>query len=249
MVVRNRVADSDVQPYRELDVRLLLPEYSDIPHDNLQNPGRDETQGEGEHDLRLPFNAFAPLLLLSVAQRQAEDIAAQARREAETLQQEAYTQGVTLGREEGKEEIQGELRTSLTAFEALRQNLRTLEEQLISRLTPDIVRLALEISEKVIGSKIEEDPEVAASVLERARTEVTHARQIHIWLHPADYDTLRKLRPELVQVGDEGGRTVSVSTSSDIGRGGCRLETELGIVDATIPVQLEEIRGKLLEDV
>ncbi len=36
--------------------------------------------------------------------------------------------------------------------------------------------------------------------------------------------------------------------SEEISRGGCRLETEIGVVDATTPTQLEEIRRQLLDD-
>jgi len=247
--MRNQVAESDVQPYRELDVRLLLLEHGDARSEDLQSADTAGSTGDGAPEARLPLSAFAPLLLLTAAQGQAEEITAQARREAEALQQEAYTQGVTLGREEGKEEIQKELRSSLMAFDQIQQSLRTLEEQLVTHLTPDIIRLALEISEKMIGAKIEEDALIVASVLERARTEVAQAQQVSIWLHPADYDTLLELRPDLVRVGDEGGRKVAVFTASDISRGGCRLETEMGVVDATIPVQLDEIREKLLHDV
>jgi flagellar assembly protein FliH len=248
MVMRNRFTDSDLQPYRELDVRLLLLEHSTAPMAPIQPPEGAAEVSDGNLEPRLPLSAFAPLVLLAAAQMQAEEIGAQARKEAEALQQEAYTQGVTIGREEGREEMQGELRASLLAFDSMQQNLKTLEEQLIIRLTPDIVRLALDISEKVIGARIEADPQTVALVLDRARAEVTHACQVNIWLHPADYETLQALRPDLVHVGEEGGRTVAVFTSSEVTRGGCRLETELGTVDATIPVQLEEIRGKLLEE-
>ena len=49
------------------------------------------------------------------------------------------------------------------------------------------------------------------------------------------------------EIGSDGHRTIEVVTSEEIVRGGCRLETESGIVDATIPTQIDEIRRQLLD--
>ena len=247
-VVRNAIADSEVQPYREVEVRFLLP---DSEHDNKENQLNAEAEAlenaEAEEQ-RAQLRALAPLLLLTTAQAQAADIITQARNEAETLQQEAYSQGIELGREEGREEQTQNLLATLTAFTKAKQGLLNLEEQLVSHFASEIVRLALAISEKIVKAKVAEDPQVTAAVLGQARAEVPHARHVSIWLHPADYEVLQELRPELVQTKEEKNRTISIFTSEEIGRGGCRVETELGVVDATIPVQLEEIGSRLLDE-
>jgi flagellar assembly protein FliH len=71
---------------------------------------------------------------------------------------------------------------------------------------------------------------------------------VRIWLNPEDHQLLQELRPELVWVGEKGGRKVEVLTSDEIERGGCRVETEMGIVDATVPIQMQEIRRQLLDE-
>jgi flagellar biosynthesis/type III secretory pathway protein FliH len=67
-------------------------------------------------------------------------------------------------------------------------------------------------------------------------------------LHPADYEILAAIRPELIRAGDQGGRKVEVLASDEIGRGGCRIETEIGIVDASLPTQFQEIKRQLLDE-
>lgn len=248
-VVRNDLAESEVQPYREIDVRLLVLAQDYTTSEAPQSLEADAPPPpEAVDEPPLSFTTLAPLLLLNVAHEQATTIIAQARQEAEVLQHDTYTHAVSLGREEGKEALQQELQSALTAYDQLQRQLCTLEARMVAHLTPEIVRLALAIAEKVVGSKVEEDPQLIASVLERARTQVQHARQIHIWLHPADHDTLLQFRPDLVRVGEEGHRTVAISPSSEISRGGCRIETEMGVVDATIPVQLDEIKEQLLHE-
>ena len=247
-VVRNAIADSEVQLYREVDVRLLLPEPEHGDREKQLNAEAETLEHAEAEEQKARLQALTPLLLLTAAQAQAADIIVQARGEAETLQHEAYTHGVELGREEGKEEQTKDLLATLTAFSQAKQGLLNLEEQLVSHFASEIVRLALAISEKIVSAKVAEDPQVTAAVLKQARAEVPHARHISIWLHPTDYEVLQELRPDLVQAKEEGNRTISIFTSEEIGRGGCRVETELGVVDATIPVQLEEIGSRLLED-
>ena len=248
LLLRSAITNSEIQPYREPDARLLLFEQAHADEANNPQEGSDASAKAQRGEQRTPLSTIAPVVLLIAAQTQAEEITTRARGEAEVLQQEAYKHGVDLGREEGKEEGKKELHSALTAFTQVRQRLLRLEEQLLSRFTPEMVRLALAMSEKMVGAKIAEDPQITASVLERARAEVSAARQVGIWLHPADYKVLQEIRPDLIKIGEEGSRKVTVSTSEEIGRGGCRVETEMGVVDATIPVQLEEIRGHLLDE-
>lgn len=248
-VVRNALPENEVQPYREIDVRLLVLAQDCTASADLQEPEEEEVPSTEEVDEPpAPSVTLAPLFLLNVAHEQAAAILAQARQEAEALQRDTYRHAVSLGREEGMETFQNELQSVLTACDRLQQQLCTLEERFVMNATPEIVRLALAIAEKIIGRQVEEDPSLIASVLERARTHVEHARKITIWLHPADHDVLLQLRPDLVRVGEEGQRTVAIFTSDDVGRGGCRIETEMGVVDATIPVQLDEIKEQLLHD-
>jgi flagellar assembly protein FliH len=183
-------------------------------------------------------------LLLLASQEKAQAIIAQAESEAQRLCEQARQTGSQQGREEAKQEIL----PSLVAFGHAGQALIVFEEQLVARYTPQIVRLALEIAEKVIGHALGEDPQIVASVLERAKREVAEAKQMRIWLHPADHKVLAETCPELIKIGSETGRTIEVVASEDVSRGGCRLETEMGLVDATLPTQIDEIRRQLLDE-
>ena len=187
---------------------------------------------------------FAPFVVLSAAQEQAAALIAQAEAAAADIRDQARRQGAA----EGREEMKRELAPSLIAFANAGQSLIVLEEQLIARYAPDLVRLALAIAEKVIGHAVQADQRIAESVLERAKNEVAHARQIRIWLHPDDLKILAETRAELVRAEGASGRTIEIVGALEVGRGGCRVETESGIVDATLPTQLDEIRRQLLDD-
>lgn len=236
LVGRDSLKEDEVRPYLESDIDVdLVPE----PEPKLRGVGCREFELES-----LDVVEFAPYVLLLVAQEKAQEIVAQATAEAEQIRDDAARHGAEYGCDQAKQE----LLPSLIAFANAGQTLIVFEERLISCHTPQLVRLALEIAEKIIRKTVQEDPQIIATTLERAKQEVTDAKQIRIWLHPRDFEVLREMRPELIKIGEVAGRTIEVVASDELSRGGCRLETEIGIVDATIPTQIEEVHRQLLDE-
>jgi flagellar assembly protein FliH len=236
LVVRDRVPADEIRAFLQDDV-----EDPPTAAKAVREPGREARQFEYES---LDVVELAPLLILQAAQEKAHDILVEATAEANKIRKQTLQESASEGREDAKRDIL----PALIALADAGQSLIVFEEQLVSRYTPQIVELALEIAEKIIAKAAEEDPEIVASVLERAKQEVVDAKQLRIWLHPADYQVLNELRPDLLKMGEEGGRTIEVMASEEIARGGCRLETESGMVDATVPIQIDEIRRQLLDE-
>ncbi len=233
LMPRDRLRNGEVRPCDQPDIGGRPVAANAIPENLREAPYES-----------LDLVEFGHYLLLLAAQEKAQSIVDQARNEAQRLCGEARGTGY----QEGREEAKRELLPSLVAFGHAGQSLIVFEEQLISRYTPQIVSLAIEIAEKIIGHALEAEPQVVASVLARAKREVAEAKQMRIWLNPADYQILAETCPELIQIGSETGRTIEVVTSGEVSRGGCRLETEMGLVDATLPAQIEEVRRQLSDN-
>jgi flagellar assembly protein FliH len=178
------------------------------------------------------------------AQAKAEALIEAARKEAERLLEQARLEGAARGCEEAKQEIL----PSAVAFANAGQTLIVFEQQMIARYAPEMVRLALAIAEKIVQKTVAADPEIVAAVLEQARREVADARRIRIHLNPADYELLAETRPDLLTMGHDSGREIEVVADEEVSRGGSRLETEIGVVDATLPTQMAEIRRQLLDE-
>lgn len=235
LVERDGVKPEEVCAYRQRDL------------DNNPVPESPSPAGAAEYrefELEsLDIIELAPLLLLMAAQEKALELINNAAAEAAQHRDQALRENAQQGREEAKKE----LLPALVAFADAGQSLIVFEEQFVSRYTPQIVELALAIAEKVIGKAVEDDPQITAAILERAKQEVVDAKQMRVWLHPVDFKILAELRPDLIKMGDESGRSIEVLPSEEISRGGCRLETESGLVDATVPTQLDEIRRQLLD--
>ncbi|MGZ8497095.1 MAG: FliH/SctL family protein [Candidatus Binatia bacterium] len=235
LVARDDLRAAEVQLYRQadLDGDTMAPAPA----------GDADTDYRGFELESLDALELAPWWILQSAQEQAVEIIAQANVQADQLRQQASCDNAAAGREQALQDLM----PSLVAFASAGQSLLVFEEQLISRCAPQIVDLALQIAAKVIAKAVDADAEIVASVLERAEREALDAKQLRIWLNPTDHQLLAELRPDLVKIGNDGKRTIEVFASAEIARGGCRLETESGIVEATLPTQIDEIRRQLLE--
>ncbi len=235
LVARDDLRAAEVQLYRQadLDGDTMAPAPA----------GDADTEYRGFELESLDALELAPWWILQSAQEQAVEIIAQANVQADQLRQQALCDNAAAGREQALRDLM----PSLVAFASAGQSLLVFEEQLISRCAPQIVDLALQIAAKVIAKAVDADAEIVASVLERAEREALDAKQLRIWLNPTDHQLLAELRPDLVKIGNDGKRTIEVFASAEIARGGCRLETESGIVEATLPTQIDEIRRQLLE--
>jgi flagellar biosynthesis/type III secretory pathway protein FliH len=187
---------------------------------------------------------LGPYLLLLHAREAAEAHVANAESEASLIRERSRLEGAAQGRREGKEEVL----PAAVAFANAGQALIVFEEQMVSRYTPEMVRLAFQIAEKIIQKTAPTDPEIIASILQRARQEIPEARHIRVRINPQDHQLLAEMRPDLVKIRGDSGRTIEVVPDEEIGRGGCKLETEIGVVDATMPTQLEELRRQLLDE-
>ena len=232
-LARDHLHVDDVRPY-EQNGDISNQERNPPPEVASHNPVELES---------LDLIKLGPYVLLLWARENAEALVNDAKSEADRICAESRSQGAAEGREEAKYDVI----PASVAFANAGQALIVFEEQMIMRYAPEMVRLAVEIAEKIVYRTVAAEPEIVAAVLQRARQEVSDARQIRIRLHSADYKLLAEVRPELLTLGSETGRVIEVVTDEEISRGGCRLETEIGVVDATLPTQIAEIRRQLLD--
>lgn len=192
--------------------------------------------------------------LVDAAQERAAKIVAKAREEADSIREEARRTGFAEGFAEGRE--QGESAARREAREAVDQVLRLLgrvaEEVTASRakaasdLSGELLKLAMQIAEKIIRARVRFDREMAArAVADALRLMVGHSRVL-VRLNPVDLEAVCRLEPDFRQ---HLGPSALLEIVSDEGvePGGCLVETSVGVVDARLATQLEEIGAAVRE--
>jgi flagellar assembly protein FliH len=170
--------------------------------------------------------------IVEAARRQAEEIVAAA--------EQAREEAVAAGRRQGFEEGAAQWADALRAA-------RVRVAEAARRAQPEIVRLALRVAEKILRQRVEAQPEAIVPMVEEALRAFLAQNQTRVVLrvHPADEKVLAAHRQRWLERNPTIGGLVVVPDEA-VGRGGCRLESESGTVDATFGTQLDVIERHLL---
>ncbi|HEB49691.1 MAG TPA: hypothetical protein ENI89_03700 [Desulfobulbus sp.] len=162
----------------------------------------------------------------------------------EAIRQEAYDQGVR----DAREKIRDEVRQVLSSFRQACQDLVRLHSSILEQSRGDMINLVIALSRKIIGLELRTGRDTIAATLQAAVDHAIASDEYVIILHPDDLAQAREMEPALVE-SVRGLKHIVFRTSSEITRGGCRLESNTCAVDATIEAQLETAREFLEQEV
>jgi len=160
---------------------------------------------------------------------EAERILAEAQKEAERLRTQAFAEG----RERGLAAVTELLVTARASAARAQRNVES-----------DLRSLAVHIAERILERELGINPETVVDIAAAALRQAGAPRDVLLRVHPDDLKALERGRPRLLE---RCARAQSVQFRADatLGRGGCIVETELGTVDARLPVQLDAIERAL----
>lgn len=115
--------------------------------------------------------------------------------------------------------------------------LESLEQQLAGR----IAGVALELARQVVRSELQQNPEVVVEVAEQALTTLlASARQIVLRLNPDDHGLAQAQLTEVLAA--RGARMVP---DASITRGGCIVESDIAVVDASVEARWERAAASM----
>ena len=198
--------------------------------------------------------------VLEQAQRLATDVLAEARAQAELIQERArgegyqagLEQGLTEGKQRGAEEA---LAAAQAAFDKdlahLADNLtavvREVSDQRLDRLHAaehDLLDFAIDIARSVTKVIGEANPDAAQENLRSALQLVLAKSDVTVRVHPADLSTLRRFA---AQLADENAALPHITfvEAEAVSRGGVQVVTEAGRIDATLEAQMDQITRAL----
>ncbi|MDB4971194.1 MAG: putative flagellar assembly protein FliH [Myxococcales bacterium] len=167
--------------------------------------------------------------LLSEARAQVERELAQARDEAERIRRKAEAEG----RERG-----------LAAVTELLVGARAAAARARAGATAELRTLAVRIAEKILGREIKSDPDAVIDVATAALRHAGEPRELLFRCAPEDLAALERGKPRLLE-RSRAAQAVRFVADERVARGGCIIETELGVVDARLSTQLDAIEKAL----
>ncbi|CAN5378755.1 hypothetical protein BH09MYX1_BH09MYX1_18810 [soil metagenome] len=166
-----------------------------------------------------------------------EALVARAREAAQAIESEARARSA-----DAVERAKAAARESEAArFAAMHLALRAREERSDAAAVERSIAMARILAERLLGEALRLDPGLVTSLAACALAEARGARSARIDAHPEDAALLRR---EMLRFAP---LVVTVSEDASLARGSLRLHTDLGTLDAQLPVQLERLAAALRE--
>lgn len=169
--------------------------------------------------------------ILQKAQNEAEEIIRKAHEAKEREKQDGYQAGY----QEGLAQV-----TELLA------KARVEYEETIKNASKDILNLAFKIAEKIIGKQLEIDKTIIMDIVYQALQTVRQSKQITLRVNPEDAKVLKANKEAFLEKLGHG-REIDVVEDKKVERGGCIIESEIGIVEAQLQTQLDRLKKVLGE--
>lgn len=150
-----------------------------------------------------------------------------------------YEQGERSGMEAGGRRAEAMLRRMTSTLE----ELGTLRQQMIQQAERQMVQLALTIAKRILRREVTLDPDLTVAMARVALDRLGESSGATIRLHPEEYAIA------MAGAQDEWeSKQVTVVSDDTISRGGCRIESAFGFVEASVEAQFEEIERIVLAE-
>lgn len=117
-----------------------------------------------------------------------------------------------------------------------------LKEQILNSIIP----LAISSVKKIIGKELETNPDTIASIVLNNLKTITQYKTFSIFVNPEDLNNIEKIKPDIRKLL-EYASFISIAAKDDIEKGGCVIETEVGIINARLDVQLQVLEHTFKE--
>jgi len=165
----------------------------------------------------------------------------EARRAA--VERDAFAKGFAQGERAGAEAAGKRGEVMLRRLTETLDELTSLRAQMIHQTEHQMVQLALAVARRVVHREISLDRDLLVAMARVALDRLGESAQVTVRLSPEDFEATAASR-----ASHWTGTNVTVVADSRVSRGGCRIESDLGVLDAGADAQIQEIARALLGD-
>ena len=122
-------------------------------------------------------------------------------------------------------------------------DLVRVRDQMIRHTEKQMVQLALAVARRVVHREVTVDPTTMLTMMRVVLERVSDAARVSVRLNPADHQAVTAALAD-APTSDQ----VTITADPRVPRGGCKVESEYGDIDAGVDAQIQEIARALLGD-
>lgn len=157
------------------------------------------------------------------------------------LEREAFAKGYEQGERSGAEAAGKRGEAMLRRLSETITELTALRASMIRQTETQIVELALAVARRIVLREVSLDRNLLIAIVRVALDRLGESARVTVRLHPDEYEATGAAR-----VAEFAGTDVAFVPDARVGRGGCRVESDMGMLDAGVDAQIQEIARALL---
>lgn len=189
---------------------------------------------------------------LDEANAEAAQILAAAQNEADAIRRRAEEEGIAAARqaveatvrERVERGVAAEIEAMAPVWAEIAEGLRAAKADWLANWQKAAVRVAGGIAQKIVRRQLDRQPEITVDLIREALELAAGSQRLRILLNPADHARWAKRAEALLQQFS-GAAKATIAADRQITPGGCRIETEHGVIDQQVEWQLARITEEL----
>ncbi len=164
-------------------------------------------------------------------------------RRTQEIEKEAYSQGFAQGEKDGFDYGQKSVQVVKSQLERIVQNMEALPAKILQDYRDWLIRTSIRIARQIVNREIRTSPEIVADTVNALIEEAEEHSTLTVYLNPNDLEIIEK-RAELALWAN--GKHFALKADRDLERGGCRIESAVQLLDASIASHVRKPGKKLL---
>lgn len=196
------------------------------------------------------YDGPGPEELLDEARQQIEAMLDEARREAEEIKNRAYAEanenGYREGREKGYREAEELKERYQKEYQEKEEQLTRVYQEKLEEIEPAMIDMLTDIYEHVFCVKISEDRDVIMHLLGNALRKMDGSSEYLIHVSKEDFPFVSMRKDMLLEAGGIVNASFDIIEDLTLKKNQCLIETENGIFDCSLGVELKELKKQLL---
>lgn len=184
--------------------------------------------------------------MLEDAKVQAQNIVANAKKEAEAEKIKILENAKTQGYQEGKQKAEQEIASLRKELANEKVNLEAEYQKLADELEPQFIETITGIYEHIFHIDLRTYRDILVYLISMTMRKVEGSRSFLIHVSREDYPYVSMQKKQIAAGATSSGTLVEVVEDITLSKNECLIETEGGIFDCGVGTQLEELRQKLM---
>lgn len=179
---------------------------------------------------------------------QQREVAAEAIKLSREVQENAYKEAYALGLKEGKEaafaEEKERIASEMNSFKELIDEIKVIKTDLIKSNEAQIAKLCFYMAKRLLMKEIEVDEEYVKTLIARTVEMVQSEEELTIRVSEKDKIWIEENRETFLKELDLHAGT-KIEDDSSVSPGGVIIESNHGVIDATVEQRLEKLEAVL----